>query len=160
MDDLSTIHARVRAAYGEDSAIMEDGQIWLSQSQRFLTEAEAEAVRPSAQDRLKAQVEARRDEAIAAGIVIDGLPVQTDDISQQRITGAALAASLDPTLEVRWKVGNGAFVTLDAASVIAIAQAVRAHVQACFDREADLRDAIDAGEAPDVESAWPGGAGP
>jgi hypothetical protein len=44
--------------------------------------------------------------------------------------------------------------------VIAIAQAVRAHVQACFDREADLRDAIDAGEAPDIDTGWPGGAGP
>jgi hypothetical protein len=155
MDDLKTIHDRIRTIYGEDSAIMQDGQIWLSSSQRFLTEEEAESVRPSPRDLLKAQIKARRDEAIAAGIVINGLPVQTDDMSQQRITGAALAASLDPTLEVRWKVGNGAFVTLDAPAVITIAQAVRAHVQACFDREADLRDAIDAGQTPDIDTGWP-----
>lgn len=106
---------------------------------------------------LKDRVRARRDQAIAAGILVGGLPVQTDDLSQQRITGAALAASLDPAMQVRWKIGNGAFVTLDAPTVIAVAQAVRAHVQACFDREADLRDAIDAGQTPDIEAGWPGG---
>lgn len=84
-----------------------------------------------------------------------GLPVQTDDLSQQRIVGVALAATVDPTTAVRWKVADGSFVTLDAPTIIAIAQAVRAHVQACFDREAELLDLIAAGETPDIDTGWP-----
>jgi len=104
----------------------------------------------------KARVTARRDNAVAAGIVVGGFPVQTDNLSQQRITGAALAALIYPETTVQWKMGGGEFVTLDAQTIIGIAQAVRAHVQACFDREAELRSLIDAGESPDIDAGWPG----
>lgn len=106
--------------------------------------AEASRARRSA-------IKARRDRAIAAGIVVGGFPVQTDDLSQQRIIGAALAAMVDPSATVRWKVADGSFVTLDAPTVIAIAQAVRAHVQACFDREAEL---VADPEAV-IDTGWP-----
>jgi hypothetical protein len=35
------------------------------------------------------------------------------------------------------------------------AQAVRTHVQACFDREAELLDAMMPGAAYDIEAGWP-----
>lgn len=108
-----------------------------------------------ARARLRARIKARRNMAIAAGTTVGGTPVQTDDLSQQHITGAVQAAMLDATTEVRWKVGDGQFLTLDAPSIIVIGQAVRAHVQACFDREADLLALIDAGEAPDIDTGWP-----
>jgi hypothetical protein len=106
---------------------------------------------------IKGFVASRRDEAISAGIVIGNFPVQTDDLSQQRITGAAVAALIDPTTTVDWKMGGGEFVTLDAPTIIAIAQAVRAHVQACFDHERTLLELIDNGETPDINSGWPSG---
>lgn len=102
----------------------------------------------------RARIKARRDAAVNAGTIVAGMPIATDDTSQQRITGAALAASLDANLTVQWKTSAG-FVTLDATQVLAIAQAVRAHVQACFDREAVLLAALDAGEAYVSESGWP-----
>ncbi len=117
------------------------------------TAEDLEAERLAARLRL---LRRRRDLAIAAGTVRDGIPVQTDDLSQSRITGAALAATLDPEATVRWKMADGQFVTLDAPAIIALAQTVRAHVQACFDHEADLRAQIEAGEAPDIEAGWPG----
>lgn len=106
------------------------------------------------------RIKAHRDKALEAGITLNGIRIQTDDVSQQRITGAALAAFLDPNLIVNWKTDAG-FVQLTAAQIIGIAQAVRAHVQACFDREAELLDQVAAAEVPeaiDLSQGWPGGA--
>lgn len=50
--------------------------------------------------------------------------------------------------EQRWKTASGEFVTLTAPQIIALALAVRAHVQACFDREADLAAQIRAAADP------------
>lgn len=58
----------------------------------------------------------------------------TDRESQGLITGAALAATLDPAYTVDWK-GAGGWVTLNATQLLAAAQAVRSHVQACFSNE-------------------------
>lgn len=103
---------------------------------------------------IRDQIKARRDQAMRAGITVGGITVATDDTSQQRVTGAALAAMLDPGYTVQWKAGSG-FVTLTAPQVIGIAQAIRAHVQACFDREAALLAALVAGGAVDIEAGWP-----
>jgi hypothetical protein len=107
-----------------------------------------------ARDRAREAIKARRDRAIASGLTVGGISVATDDISQGRITGAALQAVIDPTYTVQWKAGGG-FVTLSAEQVIGVAQAIRAHVQACFDNEAKLLALLTAGEDYDVESGWP-----
>ncbi|SEO23787.1 protein of unknown function [Gemmobacter aquatilis] len=104
----------------------------------------------------RAAIKLRRDRAIAAGIVLDGLPVATDDVSQARLTGAALAAMLDPETCVQWKLPDGRFILLAAGQILAIARAVRAHVQACFDHEAALLAALAEGGAVDAETGWPG----
>jgi len=103
----------------------------------------------------KAAIKTRRDEAINAGTTINGVSVATDDLSQQRITGAALAANIDNTTTVKWKLPDDTFVTLDATQIIGIAQNVRAHVQACFDREAELLAALEAGQSYDIDAGWP-----
>jgi len=114
-------------------------------------EAKAERVKARELDRITA----RRNAALSSGATIGGVSIHTDDVSQQRIVGAALAATLDPEITVNWKCADGTFVTLDASTIIAIAQAVRAHVQCCFDREAELLDALAAGEAYDIDAGWP-----
>jgi len=103
---------------------------------------------PVTREEALSALKARRDEAMCAGIEVNGVPVQTDDLSQQRLTAAALAAQLDPESTVRWKTAGGAFVVLSAAQIVAIALAVRSHVQRCFDREAELKAAIEAAEEP------------
>lgn len=103
----------------------------------------------------KAVIKARRDEAMVAGTTVNGVTVATDDLSQQRITGAALAANIDNTITVKWKLPDDTFVTLDATQIIGIAQGVREHVQACFDREAELLAALEAGQSYDIDAGWP-----
>lgn len=101
-------------------------------------------------------IKARRDHAITAGITVAGVQIHTDETSQTRIMGAAVAAMLDPDYSVQWKAADGTFVMLAAVQVIGIASAVRAHVQACFDREAVLRTAVISEQPFDIEAGWPG----
>lgn len=78
-----------------------------------------------------------RWQAETAGITVNGLEIKTDRESNAMITGAALQAIDDPTYSCQWKT-EGGFVTLVADEIKAVAKAVRAHVQACFDKEAVL----------------------
>jgi len=105
-----------------------------------------------------AELVALRDSHIYAGIEISGVPVQTDEKAQGRITGAALSASRDPAYTVKWKTATGAFVSLTAPEILAIADAVRDHIQSCFDREEELVDVIIASDHPelvDITDGWP-----
>jgi len=101
-------------------------------------------------------IAARRYQAEVGGITAGGMPVATDRDSQGLVMGAAFAASLDPNYTCNWKTDAG-FVKLDAKTLIAVAQAVRAHVQACFDREEALLAAVKAGTYnPDMlNQGWP-----
>jgi len=107
----------------------------------------------NAQERKR--IKERRDKAIVAGTLVNGMVVATDDLSQQRITGAALAATVDASTTVRWKLPDDTFVTLTAAQIIDLAQAVRTHIQACFDRESELLAALEAGQSYDIDAGWP-----
>lgn len=102
----------------------------------------------------------RRYQAEIAGIQVDGIGLRTDREAQSLLTGAALAALLDPGYSLAWKGVDG-WVDLTAAQVIALAGAVRAHVQACFDRERALAQLIalapdlTALNAVDIDAGWP-----
>lgn len=100
-------------------------------------------------------IRSRRDKALVAGTTVNGVTVATDNVSQQRITGVALAATVDASITVRWKLPDSTFVTLTAAQIIDIAQGVRTHIQACFDREAELLAALEAGQSYDIDAGWP-----
>lgn len=115
---------------------------------------------PTADDH-RAAVAAERYKREIAGITLDGLPIDTGRDSQALITGATVQAMLDPAYALRWKTTEG-FVELTSEQIIGLAQAVRAHVQACFDREAELLDAIDADTFTDamLEEGWPVGSLP
>jgi len=95
------------------------------------------------------------------GTTFAGMPLATDAVSQTKYIGAVVGAQMDPNATMKWKLDDGTFVTLDAATIVNVAMAVRAHVQACFDREAVLKAAIDAAadreelDAIDIASGWP-----
>lgn len=107
-------------------------------------------------DEVEATIAARRYEEEVGGITINGLQINTDDRSKLLINGAALEATIDPSYTMQWKTQDG-FVELNSQQVIAIARAVRAHVQACFDREAELLAHLEAGTFTEdmLEEGWP-----
>ena len=91
----------------------------------------------------------RRDKAIDGWMEFSGLRLATDAESRGFITGAAVQATLDPDYSCRWKTAQG-FVSLTAGQVLAIAGAVRAHVQACFDKEAALAAQVSEAETAEA----------
>lgn len=103
-----------------------------------------------------ATIAARRYQEETSGITVAGAVVKTDRESQALITGAALAATIDPAYVCRWKSEQG-FITLDAPAIIGVATAIRNHVQGCFDREADLVSAVEGGKftAEMMGQGWP-----
>lgn len=101
-------------------------------------------------------VAAERFKREAIGVYVDGLQIETTRDSQALIASTGLSAVLDPEYRCNFKTVGG-FVEIGAAQIITIAKAVRAHVQACFDRELTLLRAIEAGEYHDemLSQGWP-----
>ncbi|WP_235923372.1 DUF4376 domain-containing protein [Brucella tritici] len=85
------------------------------------------------------------------GIEINGLTVATDDRSKTMISGARVAAQNDPNFTTQWKGADGSFVTIDAAAVIGISDAMLAHVSNCFATEAQVLADIEAGTISTTE---------
>lgn len=79
------------------------------------------------------------------GINVNGMPVDTSRESQALIHGAFSLAQISSEARFRFKAGDQ-FLSLNAAQIIAIGQAVAEHVQACFAWEAAVLEAISAGE--------------
>lgn len=92
----------------------------------------------------------------ATGVNVEGLRIETTRDSQALIASTGLSAVLDPEYRCNFKTVAG-FVEIGSAQIIAIAKAVRAHVQACFDRELTLLRLIEAGEYRDelLAEGWP-----
>lgn len=93
----------------------------------------------------KAEIAAVRYAAEIAGTTVNSVTIDTGRDSQALITGAALAAVIDGEYSLNWKTPTG-FIHLTAPEIIAVAQAVRAHVQSCFDREGGLVAQVDAAQ--------------
>ena len=81
--------------------------------------------------------------------------IATDRQSQAMVTGAKVSLN-GSTDTVQWKTAQG-FVTVDAADMDALAKAVRTHVQAAFDREAELEAKVADGTITrdDLDTGWP-----
>lgn len=108
-------------------------------------------------DALKVRIAERRWQQVQAGTNADGIHLDTSDTSQVKITGAALEATLDSTYSCDWKAADGSWVTLSATQILAIARAMRAYIQACYDREKALSEEVDAGAFTDamLDEGWP-----
>lgn len=90
---------------------------------------------------LKAYLANYRYEAETGGL--NG--IQTDRETRANLVSARTLAKEDANYTVKWKAANGAFVTLNAAQIIATADAVAAFVAKCFASEESVATAIDAG---------------
>ena len=123
---------------------------------------EVEAPPVKTLDELKVQkkqdIAAARYKAETAGVEVNSVKIDTGRDSQALITGAAVAAMLDENYSLNWKTSTG-FIHLTAPEIIAVAQAVRAHVQHCFDREGELVALVDAAQNEEelnaIEITWP-----
>jgi len=134
--------------YGPPVIEVTDGRATATYTVLDYSPEEAAVILEAAKEHKQSEIAAARYEAETAGIDVNGFTVRTDRESQALITGAALAAFADPDYTCQWKTEAG-FVSLDSVQIKAVAQAVRAHVQSCFDREADWVRQIKDAETPE-----------
>jgi hypothetical protein len=79
------------------------------------------------------------------GVTVGGVFVPTDADTRDILTAAVVLATQYPTYTISsWKTEAG-YSTLDAPAIVAFADAVRAHVQACFVKNQYVDALIDAG---------------
>jgi hypothetical protein len=96
------------------------------------------------------------------GTTFGGNPLATDRTTQAKLTAGYAKAVNDPDFVIAsWKFAAGVFGSLDATTIIAAANAVEAHIQACFANEASLSADVSAAvdfaalEAVDLTVGWP-----
>ena len=94
-----------------------------------------------------------RLQAQYSGMDLNGMKVDSDPETLLFLLGKRTKAKEDPTTTSQWKLGPGNFVTLDATTIIMIADAIEAFVQQCFDRESLLSTYIDTLDDPTVIDA-------
>ena len=97
-----------------------------------------------ARERKYSEIAQARYNAEIAGVTINGVLIKTDRETQAVLTAACLQAYIDSGYSLNWKTGDGTFVSLPAEQIMAFGTAVRAHVQSCFDHEAELLPLIEA----------------
>lgn len=112
----------------------------------------------SAKRRLFAYAADKRWRVETGGITVNGVTIDTSRDSQAMITGAYAYSQAHPEGPIKFKAASG-WVTLDAATMAAIATAVGAHVQASFSVEEAIDAAITAGTITsfaEIDAAdWP-----
>lgn len=120
----------------------------------YYSETPIEITPPS--ESVEAAIAARRYRAETGGTVFNGTRVDTDDRSKTLINGSALKAMRNSSYILIWKTPEG-FIQMPADQVLAMADAVADHVQACFDREDELLSALADGSFQEdmLEQGWP-----
>lgn len=105
---------------------------------------------------LEARIAARRYEVETAGVLIGDVALATDRTAQGQLANVAVAAFMDEGFRCRWKTRDG-FVELSSSQILEVARAVQKHIEACFDREAELLDYLASGLYEEVmfDQGWP-----
>lgn len=133
-------HPDIVAAFHPCGPEVEQG--WLFDGSHF--SARPAPAGPSAEE-LVSYAADRRWRKEVGGITIAGVPIATDDRSKIMIMGARVAAAADPNWTTVWHGADGASYPLNATAMIAISDAVEAHVNATFATFASVKADIEAG---------------
>lgn len=88
----------------------------------------------------------RRWRREVGGITIGSVPIATDDRAKIMIMCARVAAQANPDWTTVWHGADGKTYPLSATAIIAISDAVEAHVNAGFTAFAAAKTAIESGE--------------
>jgi hypothetical protein len=114
----------------------------------------------TAKAELGVHLRARRWLVENGGVLVNGVPIATDDRSKTMLIGSRLAAMAAPeSFSTPWSALDGSTHQFNAAQMIAASDAALAHVQACFQTQGILQAAIDAGTittTQEIDAAdWP-----
>jgi len=112
---------------------------------------------------LLADVATKRWTVETGGILVAGNPIATDRESQAQLTSAYASLQNGLIANTPWKAADGSFTLVTLAELEPVAQAVAAHVRACFAAEeihcqaiASLQTQAEL-DAYDIAIGWPTG---
>lgn len=95
----------------------------------------------------KIEIAGARYKAERAGMMFNGHPIATDDVGQNKITGAVLSAMEDDVYMIEeWLCADGTFISLGNADILGLGRALRDHVQDKFRVNKELFEAVEAAQ--------------
>lgn len=153
-DDIPSYNSETHFIRKNTSPVYENGQ-WILKYSILSTDIN------TIKTRKIASLKQLRDEYLYGGISYANTVFQTDDLTQQRMTGAALAVTVDPTIVINWKTNDGSFLEMSSSDIISVATLIRLHIQACFNNEMTLKEQIENAnttndiQSIDIQSGWP-----
>lgn len=109
------------------------------------------------------EVATKRWQVETGGIVVAGHTIATDRESQAQLNSSYTSLKNGLIEDTHWKAANGTFTIVTMAELEQVAQAVAAHVRACFAAEQAHNEAISALQtqqdldAYDINTDWPSG---
>lgn len=89
-----------------------------------------------------AQIDRARDTALEDGFIFNGVRYDCDDLSVQRITGAAVLGILNPAFVTPWITFDNSVVTLTAADLAGLGAAAAGHVATQLFKARELKDEV------------------
>lgn len=136
-----------------------DGAVpyWTPQGTEWRDDRTLEQVRAQQWAQIKAERAARE----FGGMVWDGSPFDTDEVSQRRIQGAVqlavIAQAAQQPFSIGWTLADDSVRTLDGADMIAVGMALAQHVGSLHETGRLLRQQIDeaATVADVIAVSWP-----
>lgn len=132
-------HPELVAMLVEVSSSVKEG--WVRDGDGFVVPV----VAPPLAEHLIAYAAQRRYEVEIGGMDFEGTRVATDQNSQTKVLGARIAAVADPSFATPWFGEDGSSVALDAAALVALSNAMLAHVQGSFVTRETVNTQIAAG---------------
>lgn len=128
---------------GQSDLILPEGQFaQLDDGSPVSLPPEPQAPTPTTVPELIAYAKTTRDAAEAGGITVFGVAIATDDRSKTLVLGARRRVERDPALITKWAANDGFVYPLNAATVIAVSDAIGDYVAALFDTYAEVMAAI------------------
>lgn len=100
---------------------------------------------------LIAYAKQRRWEIETGGVTVNGSRVETDDRSKLMILGARLRADADPDTTEDWDMPDGTTRVLSAPEIVALSDAIAAHVSTVFKTYSQVKAKIEAGTITTTE---------
>lgn len=146
--DLVALARAAGSSGAEGTVIWSGGRFYVASVTQAALDAAMAAYDPADEHRcqLIAYAASKRWDAENGGTLVGGIPVATDDRSKIMIMGARVAAAANSDWETVWHGADGQTYPLNAAQMIAISDAVEAHVNATFATFASVKADIEAGK--------------
>lgn len=98
-------------------------------AEEYLPDDDSEVI--AFKDPVEPHISTYHKQRVTDGITVSGVSIKANDKTERRLMAARIVAKENAAYTVKWEAENG-FFELNATQIIAIADALLAHIQKCF----------------------------